>query len=94
MIQWSVINSIKINRIGYNKERKSLYIDFAGSDTDTVYLQVPEALYTIFCESKSADKYYEQFVKDYFDEAVFNAENAKENYRHFPRVRETQTDAE
>lgn len=88
MIVWSNINSININRVGYNKEKESLYIDFVGSETDTVLLQVPEALYSTFIEAKSADKFYDQFVKDYFDVAVFHTVNAKENYRHLPRIQE------
>ena len=86
MIEWSILNSININRVGYNKERETLYIDFVGSDTDTVLLQVPEALYKTFIEAKSADKFYEQFVDGYFDVAVFHTINPKENYRHHPRI--------
>lgn len=86
MIEWTIINSININRIGYNKAKMSLYIDFVGSDTDTVLLQVPEALYTTFAEAKSADYFYDQFVEGYFDVAVFHTMNATENYRHRPRV--------
>ncbi len=51
MVEWTIVNSININRIGYNNKKQSLYIDFSGSDTDSVYLKVPEALYSTFIEA-------------------------------------------
>lgn len=67
MVEWVFVNTRKINRIGYNKEVKSLYIDFVGSVTDTAFIQVPESLFESFKEAKSPDKFYDQFVDGYFE---------------------------
>ena len=86
MFEWSIVNSNKINRVGYNKYKESMYVDFVGSDTDTVFLKVPEALYTTFIEAKSSDQFYDQFVEGYFDIASCHAVITKENYREKPRL--------
>lgn len=69
MIRWTSVNTREINRIGYNKEVNSLFVDFIGSDVDTVYVDVPESLYTLFVEAKDIDKFFKQFVNGYFKEA-------------------------
>ena len=70
MVEWAIVNTSKINRIGYNKKKESMFIDFVGSETDTVFLKVPEALYSTFIQAKSSDQFYIQFVDGYFDVAV------------------------
>lgn len=75
MIQWARLSKGTINRIGYNIDVKSLYIDFMGSDVDTVYLDVPESLYPLFIEAKDPDKFFQQFVNGYFKEAKLSLEN-------------------
>ncbi len=67
MVEWAFVNTHKINRIGYNKEVQSLYIDFVGSLTDTAYIKVPESLFESFKAVKSPDKFYDQFIDGYFE---------------------------
>jgi len=67
MVQWAFVNTQKINRIGYNKEVGSLFIDFTGSDIDTAFINVPESLFQSFIEAKSPDEFYDQFVEGYYD---------------------------
>ena len=55
MIQWAFVNTHTINRIGYNKEVQTLFIDFIGSETDTAYIKVPVSLFENFIEAKSPD---------------------------------------
>jgi len=74
-IQWTRLRKGTINRVGYNNEVNSLYIDFTGSDVDTVYVDVPESLYTLFVEAKDPDKFFKQFVNGYFKEAKLIIEN-------------------
>ena len=69
VIKWAQLDKGIINRVGYNKEVNSLYIDFIGSDVDTAYVDVPESLYTLFVEAKNPDKFFQQFVNGYFAEA-------------------------
>jgi hypothetical protein len=73
LIEWTPVATKKINRIGYNKLKKRLYIDFNGSETDTTFLDVPESLYDIFIVVKSPDKFYEQLVVGYFEIAELSA---------------------
>jgi len=61
--------------VGYNKEVKSLYVDFIGSDVDTAFLNVPEALYVFFVEAKIPDYFFRSFVEGYFEEAKLKLEN-------------------
>jgi len=79
MVEWAIVNTSKINRIGYNKEKESIFIDFVGSETDTVLLNVPEALYSTFIQAKSPDKFYTQFVEGYFDVVVEGSFDAKKH---------------
>lgn len=67
MVEWAYVNTTKINRIGYNKEVQSLYVDFVGSVTDTAFLKVPVSLFESFVNSKSPDRFYDQFVDGYFE---------------------------
>ena len=67
MIQWTILNSEKIHRVGYNKKKENLYIDFKGSETDMVFLKVPDSVYDIFIEVKSPDNYYAHCVDGYFE---------------------------
>lgn len=69
MANWTTINSEKINRVGYNKDKESLHVDFSDSETDTVFLKVPQVVYNTFIEVKSPDKFYSQLVEGYFDVA-------------------------
>ena len=71
MVKWAVVNADTINRIGYNKEVQSLYIDFIGSETDTAFIKVPEPMFKYFVEAKSPDKFFRQFVDGYFDDVKF-----------------------
>lgn len=75
MIKWTQIRKGTINRVGYNKEVKSLYIDFIGSDTDTAFLNVPEALFTYFVEASFPERFFKLFVEDYFEVAQLKFEN-------------------
>ena len=67
MVEWTIVNSDKINRIAYQKSEKLLHIGFVDNETDTIFLNVPEALYKIFIEAKSPDQFYTQCVEGYFD---------------------------
>lgn len=67
MVEWAFVNTKKINRIGYNKEVQSLYIDFVGSLTDTAFIKVPESVFENFKVVKSPDKFYDQFIDGYFE---------------------------
>ena len=67
MTDWTSINTDKIKRIAYIETENSMYIDFTDSEIHTVFCNVPKALYTIFIEAKSPDKFYTQFVEGYFD---------------------------
>ena len=67
MIEWAYTNTQKINRIGYNREVKAMYIDFVGSEIDSAYVGVPEALFKAFVIAKSIDDFFAQFVDSYYD---------------------------
>jgi len=67
MVEWTIVKTNKINRVGYNKLKKSMYIDFVGSEIDTVFSKVPEELYSTFIQAKSPDQFYAQFVDFYFE---------------------------
>lgn len=75
MVEWAVVNTDTIKRIGYNKEVQSLYVDFIGSEIDTAFVKVPEPLFTFFVEAKSPDKFFNQFVDGYFDVAKMRFKN-------------------
>ena len=76
MVKWVSIKTKKINRIGYNKDVRSLFIDFKGSSTDTTFIKVPEALFEYFIEAKSPDYFFTQFIDGYFDVANFDLNNS------------------
>ena len=85
MVEWTKLNTRKINRVGYNKNKKTLYIDFKGSETDTIFLEVPEEMYDIFIKAKSPDKFYDELVKDYFDTlspGIISSANGNQSYRN------------
>ena len=67
MVSWTKINAEKIKRVGYNKEKETLFIDFNESETDSIFLNVPEALYQIFIEIDFPDQFYDELVEGYFD---------------------------
>lgn len=76
MVKWVSIKTKKINRIGYNKGVRSLYIDFIGSSTDTTFIKVPEALFEYFIAAKSPDYFFTQFIDGYFDVASIDLNNS------------------
>lgn len=67
MVKWTIVSTNIINRIGYNRLKKSMYIDFVGSEIDTIFSKVPEELYSTFIQAKYPDQFYVQFVEFYFE---------------------------
>lgn len=75
MVDWALLKTNLINRVGYNKQVQTLYIDFNGSDIDTAFVNVPEPLYEFFINAKSPDRFFKQFVDGYFDVAQLQLDN-------------------
>ena len=69
MIEWALIDTKKINRIGYDSEVQSLYIDFKGSETDTAYIKVPESLFRSLIHARRPDDFFETFVSENYEVA-------------------------
>lgn len=76
MIEWIYINSEKISKVAYNKEIKTMYIDFIDSNVDTPYAGVTEAIFTAFCEAKNTDEFFKIHIKDCFEKIDINTENS------------------
>ena len=75
MTKWIYVNTSKITRIGYNREMKTMYIDFVGSLVDTPYKNVPESLYSEFVESGSINTFYQDHIEDVYESVNVESEN-------------------
>ena len=76
MIDWVYVNSQKISRIGYNSKILTMYIDFQGSNLDTPYTGVSEALFKSFCNAKDIDLYFDQYIKVVCKKVVLDTDSA------------------
>lgn len=66
MVEWVLVNSSKINRIGYNKIVRTMFIDFQGSEIDTPYVDVPEDVFKSFSKSDSINEYFNEHIDGKF----------------------------
>ncbi len=67
MIEWVIDEDSIIRRIGYDREIKSMYIDFKNSEVDVPFCNVPEEVYIKFVESKSRVRFYLRYIRDFYD---------------------------
>ena len=66
MVEWIDVKTSRINRIGYNKEVKTMFIDFQGSEIDTPYVNVPENVFKSFTNSDTINKYFKKHIEGKF----------------------------
>ena len=66
MVEWVVVDTSRINRIGYNREVKTMFIDFQGSQIDTPYVNVPESVFKTFSNSDTINKYFKEHIDGKF----------------------------
>ena len=66
MVEWIAVKTSRINRIGYNKEVKTMFIDFQGSEIDTPYVDVPENVFKSFSKSDTINKYFKEHIDGKF----------------------------
>jgi len=66
MVEWVAVKTSRINRIGYNREVKTMFIDFHGSEIDTPYVNVPENIFNSFSESDTINKYFKEHIDGKF----------------------------
>lgn len=66
MVEWVSVKTSRINRIGYNSQVKTMFIDFQGSEIDTPYINVPKNVFKEFSESDSVNKYFKENIDGKF----------------------------
>ncbi len=66
MVEWVIVKNSRINRIGYNRVVKTMFIDFQGSEIDTPYIDVPENVFKIFSKSDTINKYFKEHIDGKF----------------------------
>ena len=62
MVEWVIVKTSKINRIGYNSQVKTMFIDFQGSEIDTPYVDVPENVFKTFSMSDTINKHFKEHI--------------------------------
>ena len=75
MVEWVAVKTSRINRIGYNREVKTMFIDFQGSEIDTPYINVPENVFKTFSKSDTINKYFKEHI-----DGKFNVEYVGSSY--------------
>lgn len=58
--------SSAIDAVGYDKDRRQLFIKFKQGDTYN-FCRVPESIYQGLMSASSKGSYYDNFIKDKFD---------------------------
>lgn len=76
MIEWFYVNTPKINKMAYNAEIKTMYIDFYGSTVDTPFKNVPKNTFLEFSQAYSVDEYYEKHIKTCYEKVKIGTENS------------------
>ena len=75
MTEWIHVNTNNITRIGYNKDLRTLIIDFVGSACDTPYKNVTEKTFVEFTQAERIDEYYNIFIKDIYKPSEIHTES-------------------
>ncbi|WP_299872704.1 KTSC domain-containing protein [uncultured Cocleimonas sp.] len=76
MVEWVAVKTSRINRIGYNREVKTMFIDFQGSEIDTPYVNVPESVFKSFSKSDTINKYFNEYI-----DGKFKVEHVGDSYK-------------
>jgi len=66
MIDWTLVNTRKIRKIGYNAELKVLHIEFNHSIIDTPYINVPKKVFLKMLKEKNVDAFYENKIRSVY----------------------------
>lgn len=67
MIDWVVVRSSAIRKIGYESLTSRMYIDFEDSDPVYTFCNVPEHVFREFVSARSVGQYYHRYIKDKYD---------------------------
>ncbi len=70
MTDWIIVNTQKINRIGYNPALKVLYVDFNGSQVDIPFTQVSIRTYKNLIKAKNIDNFFEENIQSKFNKVI------------------------
>ncbi len=66
MVEWVTVKTSRINRIGYCREVKTMFVDFLGSEIDTPFINVPENIFKSFSKSNTINKYFKEHIDGKF----------------------------
>lgn len=67
MINWVIVSSSAIRKIGYDASKSRMYIDFEDSDPYYTFCRVPADVFQNFINARSVGQHYHRYIKDKYD---------------------------